>query len=315
MPWISWNPWTLPAYGVHCGLSNERNFHGACLSATAIPTNGIAYRQPGDALEQFKVRAQFQELDGLLISESMAVVKLLRSAGHPALRGGRINCPATENNMKKMMKTKLKQHTALFAAGSLLFGAPALLADDPATAPDDSWVSVSGKVTEVNPQTFVLDYDSGKITVEFDDWDADADAYKLVKGDKVTVTGKIDDDLFEKRTIEGSSVYVDSIKTYYYASAADEEDYFVTIVTPLDGAETSLQGTVTSITGDEFVIDTGTLKTTVETEELGYNPLDDKGYQKIEVGDRVSVTGEFDDDFFEGYELVADSVITLSSNG
>ncbi|MDX1562738.1 MAG: hypothetical protein R3305_07410 [Gammaproteobacteria bacterium] len=45
---------------------------------------------------------------------------------------------------------------------------------------------------------------------------------------------------------------------------------------------------------------------------LGHSPLDDAGYQKIETGDRVSVTGRFDRDFIEGREFEADSVITLS---
>lgn len=145
------------------------------------------------------------------------------------------------------MKTNT-HYKAIFATTSLLLAGPAALAADPETAPEDTWVSVSGKVTEVNPQAFELDHDSGKITVEFDDWDTDADAYKLVEGDKVTVTGKIDNGLYEDRTIEGSSVYVDSINTYYYASAADEEgdaDSFVTI-TPIEGASTVLQGTVTA---------------------------------------------------------------------
>lgn len=201
------------------------------------------------------------------------------------------------------------------ATTSLLLSAPTALAADPQIAAEDTWVSVSGEVTDVTPSTFDLKYDSGMITVEFDDWDADADAYKLVTGDKVTVTGKIDDGLFEERTIEGSSVYVDSINTYYYASAADEEA-FVSVTTPIDGVHTVLQGNVTSITeDDEFRMMVGSTLITVETEEMSYNPLDDEGYQKIEVGDRVSVSGEFDEDFFEGLDLVASTIITLSNNG
>ncbi|MCH7228247.1 DUF5666 domain-containing protein [Haloferula sp. A504] len=213
------------------------------------------------------------------------------------------------------MKKKMKLMTTAAATTSLLVGAPTALAANPQTAPEDSWVSVSGEVTDVTPSTFDLKYDSGTITVEFDDWDADADAYKLVTGDKVTVTGKIDDGLFEKRTIEGSSVYVDSINTYYYASAADEEA-FVSVKTPIDGVATVLQGNVTAITeDDEFQMMAGSTLITVETEDMSYNPLDDEGFQKIEVGDRVSVSGRFDKDFLEGYDLVADTIITLSNNG
>jgi hypothetical protein len=45
---------------------------------------------------------------------------------------------------------------------------------------------------------------------------------------------------------------------------------------------------------------------------MPYNPLDDKGYQKIEVGDVVSVSGNMDDDFLEGRELVAESIVTIA---
>ncbi|MBD3335517.1 MAG: hypothetical protein GF355_08370 [Candidatus Eisenbacteria bacterium] len=44
---------------------------------------------------------------------------------------------------------------------------------------------------------------------------------------------------------------------------------------------------------------------------MGYNPLDDEGYRKVEAGDRGMVIGEMDPGLFEGRELVADSVTTL----
>jgi hypothetical protein len=124
----------------------------------------------------------------------------------------------------------------------------------------------------------------------------------------------VDDDFFETTTIEASSVYVESIGTYFYASALDEEDAdtFVTLATPVVVSSTLLQGTVTKVADDEFTIDTGVRELRVEVDEMPYNPLDDKGYQRIEVGDRVSVAGRMDDDLFEGRELEADSVITLA---
>lgn len=84
--------------------------------------------------------------------------------------------------------------------------------------------------------------------------------------------------------------------------------------TPLTLSEATIRGTVTSVDEleREFTVDTGIQQITVETAYLGYNPLDDSGYQKIDVGDRVSVTGEFDLSFIEGREFDADSVITLS---
>ena len=72
---------------------------------------------------------------------------------------------------------------------------------------------------------------------------------------------------------------------------------------------------VTEVNDEEFKLSTGLQEITVEVEEMPYNPLDDEGYQRIQVGDRVSVTGEMDYDFLEGGELVAETVTTLYDNG
>lgn len=85
------------------------------------------------------------------------------------------------------------------------------------------------------------------------------------------------------------------------------------VAAPVVISATTVQGRVTEVGSEEFVVDTGLRQVRVEVEEMSYNPLDDGGYQKIEVGDRVSATGQVDNDLFEGRELVADSVVTLSS--
>ncbi|MGM0425832.1 MAG: hypothetical protein ACQEQ7_01190 [Thermodesulfobacteriota bacterium] len=47
---------------------------------------------------------------------------------------------------------------------------------------------------------------------------------------------------------------------------------------------------------------------------MAYNPLDKKAYQTLDKGDYVSVTGDMEDDFWEGRELMADTVITLEND-
>lgn len=214
-----------------------------------------------------------------------------------------------------MKKLNGSAFVILAAVASLIF-APAVTAEmkaKPYEKPDDAWISISGTVGAVTRDAFQLDYGKGTITVEMDDGDRDADGYKLLEGDKVTVTGFIDDDLFEARTIEASSVFVEKMDTWFYASGVDEEDTFVTYWSPVVLSKTVVQGTVTEVNDDEFVIHTGQRALRIEVEEMPYDPLDDKGYQKIEIGDRVSVSGTIDDDLFEGRELVADSIIELSS--
>jgi uncharacterized protein YdeI (BOF family) len=191
--------------------------------------------------------------------------------------------------------------------------------NDPYAQPDDSWISISGTVVDPKADRFTLDYGEGLIGVEMDDWDSYGDAYGLLDGDKVTVYGRVDDDLFEVATIEAGSVYVENLNTYFYASSDDEEGsayspYFWTAETPLTLSMATIRGTVTSVDEfeREFTIDTGLQEITVETAYLGYNPLDNVGFQQIDIGDRVSVTGKFDLSFIEGREFDADSVITLS---
>jgi hypothetical protein len=216
---------------------------------------------------------------------------------------------------KKIRTTTARGMAALCLTALVVTAAQA---QDPYESPDDAWISITGTVKAVAVDEFTLRYDEddgdeGIITVEMDDGDRDADAYKLMPGDPVTVYGVVDDDLFETRTIEASSVYVANLDTYFYASSVDEEDTFLTMAPPVVST-TIVQGTVTEVGDEEFRIDNGLRQVLVEVDELPYNPLDDEGYQVIEVGDRVRVTGQMDYDFLEGRELVATSVTTLKKN-
>lgn len=203
-----------------------------------------------------------------------------------------------------------------FIAASILSAAVSapVLAADPYMKPDDSWISLSGTVEQVEPDAFLLNYGEGLVTIEMDDGDRDADAYQLVEGDSVTVSGRVDDDLFETTTIEASSVYVENLGTTFFASSVDEEDayVFVHIPTPIVLSATVVEGTVTEVNDEEFSVDAGLREIRVDVSEMPYDPLDDEGYQKIENGDRVRVTGQMEEQFFEGRELMADSVVTLA---
>lgn len=184
------------------------------------------------------------------------------------------------------------------------------MAKDPYTAENNSWISLDGTVVSSGDSVFELDYGTGIVTVEMDDWDWYGEAAPLLEGDKVTVYGRVDDDLYELASIEASSVYVENLNTYFYASDIDEEDVVIpTRVTGTTGL--NVQGIITDKIGREFTLDTGVKKVKVDTIEMGYNPLDDKGFQQLDKGDFVQVIGTLDVDFFEKAEIMADSVITL----
>ncbi len=58
-------------------------------------------------------------------------------------------------------------------------------------------------------------------------------------------------------------------------------------------------------------MDTGLQPTIVDVEKMVYNPLDKEGYQRIEVGDYVRVTGTMDKGFFETRKLKAKVIVEL----
>lgn len=207
----------------------------------------------------------------------------------------------------------MKNMRVLTFASLTLFAVPAV-AINPYALEDDSWISINGEVTTVTADAFELDYGDGQITVEMDDGDRDADGYKLMQGDEVRVSGMIDDDFYNLTTIEASSVYVKNIDTYFYASAMDEEEIGYSIISP-SVTDTVVQGTITNVdaNGEQFTLDSGLQELTVEVDELTYNPLDNEGFQQLDVGDRVSVQGSIDHDFFEGRVFEANYVTTLYS--
>jgi len=225
----------------------------------------------------------------------------------------------------KLMKETLSLSMALIA-GICLFAlsAPAMAQapDDkpnPYLMPDDTWISISGTAVDPQAASFTLDYGEGTVLVEMDDWDWYGDAYGIMDGDKVTVYGEIDDDFYETTSIEAGSVYVESLGTYFYANSDDEEGYeayynYWVSPAPIIVGQTTARGTVTSVTGREFTINTGLQRMKVDTIEMSYNPMDDKGYQQVDVGDYVSVSGDMDYDYWEKRELMADSIVILSDD-
>ena len=205
---------------------------------------------------------------------------------------------------------------SLAIAGAL--GVSAVQAQSPYTKPDGSYISISGTVASPSADDFTLDYGDGTILVEMDDWDNYGDAHGLMDGDKVTVFGRIDDDFFEVAKIEAGSVYVENLNAYFYASSDDEEsalghmEYHIA-TTPVVVSATTLYGTVKSVDvkGKEFELDIGGDTVTVDTADLGYDPLDSTGFQQIEKGDYVHVSGAMDWEFLDGRVFDAMTLVTL----
>lgn len=213
--------------------------------------------------------------------------------------------------MKTLTKTLIATATAALATSSL--AAETSKAPRPYMQPDETWIGLNGTVESVKPDSFVLNYGSGNIIVEMDDWDWYAEGSALKKGDKVTVYGDVDDDLFEVTSIEANSVYVEGLNSFFFASANDEESAWRT-ATFVPSAQTTIQGTVQGVKNREVTLDTGEGALTINTLTMSYNPLDKDGFQQIEKGDRISVTGTMDPAFFGNREFNAKSIVTLSDD-
>ena len=183
------------------------------------------------------------------------------------------------------------------------------LAQDPATLGNGDAITLSGTILSTTPDSFRLDYGKGIVTVEMDDMDWYQEGRKLIVNDRVTVYGRLDKDAYEKKKIEAGSVYVENLGTYFHASDADEEDLSLwTVGRPVTVGAMEVAGMVSSIDGRQLKLSSGF---GVDTSQLTYNPLDDKGYQQIDVGDRIKASGRLSNDLFEPTELVADWIITM----
>lgn len=190
------------------------------------------------------------------------------------------------------------------------------LAQSPYTAADQTWLSLSGAVESVAADSFVLDYGDGSITVEVDDWDNYQEGKYLKQGDKVMVSGKVDDDLYETASIEAASIYIENLGTHFMApSPTDEETLRMTTVVPVVTVSTvTLNGTVQDVGKTSFTIDTGEQSLTLDVGGMANNPLDSTGFLKVDKGDRLIVSGTIDQRFFGDRRLEVDSIVEIEPN-
>jgi hypothetical protein len=206
--------------------------------------------------------------------------------------------------------------TFLSAASASCLALAMASAQSPYTQQEGDYLSLTGTVNSVDDDSFMIDYGSDMIEVEFDDAGLfDDPAESLYPGDSVTVYGTIDDDFFEGRVIEADTVYVRGDSTVYGSDANFSPSLYVDPYPTTVATSTfvSLDGEVDRIRNREIQLNVGGTMVSVDTMGLGYNPLDDEGRQRIEEGDRVTVIGEIDDTLFDETELSATAIYVTSS--
>lgn len=183
---------------------------------------------------------------------------------------------------------------------------------------DNSWITISGQAVSAKNKSFVLDYGKSTVTVDVNDWRWFRENFNKVEGRNVTVWGEVSGDLFESGKIKANSVYIEDMGTYFYAGSNEEEvgDFYNWLPAPgFEAGAVTLTGRVTNVSGREFTLSQGEKQISINTLQMENNLMDDLGFQKIEKGDRVSVTGELEVDSFENREIMAKTIITLDESG
>ena len=184
--------------------------------------------------------------------------------------------------------------------------------EDVLTAEDGDWIRLDGTIESAGTSVFQLDYGDDTISVEADDWDLSQEGLALMPGDRVSVTGRVDRDVFAEAAVEASAIYVHNLGTVYYANAADEEEFGLAAVPTRAATEgVDYTGWVTGSSRDGFTL--GADATLINVDTSGLNtPLARDG---IQAGDRVYVWGDLELSNDGQSKLVAEGLVELIDGG
>tara|TARA_B100002049_G_scaffold228224_1_gene202555 strand:+ start:350 stop:1075 length:726 start_codon:yes stop_codon:yes gene_type:complete len=181
----------------------------------------------------------------------------------------------------------------------------------------NTWITLTGEVTAVDSHFFTLDYGDGEIFVELHDTDLDVEAYAELEDEEVMVTAKLDDGMFSEDRIIAQSVYVSDMDTIYLADEVDQAsaDLYLSVANAIDidEEEMVLVGTVKSIGKQALQLEVGDATLTVELDDLDDGPIDEDGYLTLMKGERVRVTGELEEDFFNTFTVEAEGLTKMKS--
>ena len=185
---------------------------------------------------------------------------------------------------------------------------------------NNSYVTLSGVVGEVTEgDEFELRYGGGTVMVDTNDTWPDLfkkDASMFIKtGDRITVTGRVDANFFDKKEIEAYRLtvhndnyyrtytnndyapsYQPDTQYYYYPYDADNS---------LDDKTVSMTGQVSAVGGnDDFMLRYGDREIKVDTDKLNFTDA-----SRLTVGDIVTVYGNLDKDWFNKTEVEATKIV------
>lgn len=199
-----------------------------------------------------------------------------------------------------------------FLLAALMFDAAAT-AQDPENIPEGSYLSIHGTVVNATADSFDLRYGDDLIAVEMEHWDWYSDIYDSLDGKEVRVYGYLNEPFYKGQTIRATSIHVEDIGTYFYPSGIHDEPPAPTAFSVHD-FDFAVTGEVTAAGRDKFTLDSGERQLTVDIRGLDDNPLDDEGFQKVVIGDRVTVFADSNPSLFLKRTVRAEAVIKLQED-
>lgn len=189
------------------------------------------------------------------------------------------------------MRTVIRAALLAFAAATLaVTSAAARNADIMANG---HWITLKGTVVSVKPDAFVLDFSDGTVTVTTKGWNWGRKPMGIVVGDEVNVYGYVDRSGRKAPEIDASAVYVERLDLSFHANDVGQHDRIGARFRNAT-ATTNATGTVTAIKGRRFTLDRGGRSLTVDTSGMYYDPMDRRGYLRVAVGERLTVSGHID---------------------
>ncbi len=166
---------------------------------------------------------------------------------------------------------------------------------------DDNIQTISGTVTSVSDDEFILEDSTGEVLVDAENFLESEGNLDLSVGQEVTVVGDLDDEDFDARSITSADASQPSPPL-----TDDDSSSTVTNISDLIPGDDNVQtisGTVTSVSDDEFILEDSTGEVLVDAE----NFLESEGNLDLSVGQEVTVVGDLDDEDFDARSITFDS--------
>ncbi|SDS11056.1 hypothetical protein SAMN05216421_0925 [Halopseudomonas xinjiangensis] len=203
----------------------------------------------------------------------------------------------------------MKRHFLALALASALVS-PLSYAQAPHEQSHNSWVSISGQITNPTEEGFTLNYGEGQIRVDMNDADWYAPQGPFQEGATVSVYGEVNQ-ADSAAEIVANSVFVESEGRLFTRTDTVFGKPEIIPVVPVRVGAFTYTGEVGKVQDDRFTIDTGRRELMVDVSAMKDNPLDEQGAMRIEQGDTVMVYGVLDAELGRSRTVTADSIITI----